>query len=499
MPMNNPMRLCRVHDPPARHDVMSGKILGLTLALMFLLFPAHVRAESRPLHAQVLVFLPAYEGSMLYDPTLLKKGEDAPCVWGSVDAIRRSDLYLALRMPNPLEARPMSTAGPIDVYGKFMSELTHGHDDAPHFRPYTAGADFFIFAYDWRQEIATVTAPLLEQALETYARIHEEKTGIPAQETRFILVGHSMGGLVARTFLSEKPQWADRIAALYLAGTPNLGSVKAIKTLIVGPGGLKENVQSFPESLLNLLPNNVDAKISKLVAISRPSLYELLPFNDPRWECVGANGRRMRIGTQDLLSVGSWEPYWPSAELERKVFLDDWLKKREAEGRKQINPEDWEFCQDPDLRPLQKILAQVREWRLRMGSLSYTNTLMTRPGEPARLKVIVGTGLKTPTGIITEGAHDFCTARYTYAPDNDGDETVTGASVLDDLPVTTSNVKLLEGVTHGKLMTDRQFLDYFFEELSREEVITGRGENTAAIPPALPPPSLHPIPSGTVP
>ena len=479
---------------------MPGRILGLTLvALMFLLYPPRLRAEPPMLHTQVLVFLPAYEGSMLFDPDLAKKGEDPPCVWGSVDAIRRSDLYLALRMPNPLEARSMTTAGPVDVYDRFISGITEEQDDAPEFRPYTLGADFFIFSYDWRQEMATVTAPLLGQALEQYARIHEEKTGIPAQQTRFILVGHSMGGLVTRTFLGENPQWADRIAALYLVGAPNLGSVKAIKTLVVGPGGLKENVQSFPESLLNLLPNNVDVSITKLVAISRPSLYELLPFNDPRWECVEPTGRRMRVSAQDLLSVGPWQSYWPSAELERRVFLDDWLKKRQAEGRKQINPADWEFCQDPDFHPLQKILTQVREWRLRMGSLSYTDTLLTRPGESSRLKVILGTGLKTPTGIITEGEHDSCTGRYTYAPDNDGDETVTGVSALDDLHVTSGNVRLLTRVTHGRLMIDRQFLGYFYKELSREKVVAGRGSSTASPLPSRPSPSLRLSSGSTVP
>jgi len=470
---------------------------SLTLALMFLFYPA-LRAETQPLHAQVLVFLPAYEGSTLYDPTLLKKEDDAPCVWGSVDAIRRSDLYLALRMPNPLEARPMLTAGPIDVYGRFISGVTSEQDHAPDFRPYALGADFFVFAYDWRQEIATVTSPRLKQALEEYARIHEVKTGIPAQETRFILVGHSMGGLVARTFLSENPDWADRIAKMILVGVPNLGSVKAIKTLVVGPGGLKENVQSFPESLLNLLPNNVDVNVTKLVAISRPSLYELLPFNDPRWECVDADGRRTRIGAPDLLRVGPWETYWPSAELERRVFLNDWLKKRAAEGRKEIDPENWAFCQDTDFHPLQKILAQVRDWRLRMGSLSYTSTLLIRPGESSRLKVVLGTGFKTPTGIITEGEHDSCTARYTYTPDNDGDETVTGTSALDDLPATSANVRLLTRVTHGKLMTNRQFLDYFYDELSHEEVVTGSGQRTAGVPASLSPP-LRLMPGSTTP
>jgi pimeloyl-ACP methyl ester carboxylesterase len=432
------------------------------------------------LHSEVLVFVPAYEGSKLYDPTLDPPGDDPPCVWGSIGGIREAKLYLSLRMPNPLDARPMVSAGPLDVYGKFVSGVSE-EEDTPGFHPYTDGADFFTFAYDWRQEIATVTAPLLAKALDDYARIHEEKTGIPAGDTKFILIGHSMGALVLRTFISENPQWADHVSAMYLVGAPNLGSVKAIHALIVGPGGLKENAISFPASLLNFLPNNVDGDLTKLVAITRPSLYELLPFDDPRWECVAADGSRTRVSSLDMLSVGPWQPYWPSAELERRVFLDDWLKKRQAEGRKKIVPADWEFCQDADLRPLQKILAEVREWRLRMGSLNYTSTLLTRPGESSRLKVIAGSGLKTPTGIITEGAHDASTGRYTYEPDNDGDETVTTASALDDLHPLPDHVKLLVGVSHGKLMTDPAFLKYIYAELAHDPVAR-QGNEAGPVP-----------------
>ena len=446
-------------------------VVGLAVALMFF-FSFRSRADDapKPVHAQVLVFLPAYEGSKLYDSTFYPKGEDAPCVWGSLDAIRDSSLYLAMRMPNPLDAKPMLTAGPIDVYGTFIDAITQAQD-TPGFHPYTDGVDFFTFAYDWRQEIATVTAPQFAEALDSYAHIHEQKTGLPAQDTKFIIVAHSMGGLVARTWLSENPQSADRVAAMYLVGTPNLGSVKAIKTLVVGPGGLKENAVTFPASLLNLLPSTVNANLTKLVAITRPSLYELLPFNDPRWEQVAADGSRKRLGSLDTLSVGAWQPYWPSADLEQKIFLNDWLKKRQDEGRKSIKVADWEFCQDPDLPQLQRILGQVRDWRLRMGSLSYTSTLLTRPGEAARLKVVVGTGLKTPTGIITEGLHDASEARYTYEPDNDGDETVTGVSALDDLHPDPDHIKLLRNVTHGKLMNDDQFLHYFYSELAPQLMV----------------------------
>ncbi len=455
--------------------------LRLGLAFLALLAPALPGRADAAIHTDVLVFVPAYEGSQLFDPTLRDKGDDPPCVWGSFDAMTDSTLYFALRMPNPLTAKPMLSAGPIDVYEDFISGLTDDHDEVPHFHGYTQGADFFIFAYDWRQEIATVTAPLFEQALEKYARVHEAKTGIPAASTRFVIVTHSMGGLVARTFLSENPDWADRISALYLVGCPNLGSVKTIKTLVTGPGGLKQNALNFPASLLNLLPNDVNSEITKLVAITRPSLYELLPVQDPRWECVAADGSRTRIAAPDLLSVSPWLPYWPSAEMERRLFLNDWLKKRQAEGRKKINPPDWEFCQNADHPQLQYMLAQTREWRLKMGSLSYTNTLMTRAGEDSRLKIVLGIGLKTPTGLITEGAHDFCTARFTYAPDNDGDETVTSESVLDDLHPAPDHLKALEKVSHGKLMTDPKFLAYFYQELSHELLV--RHPETAAAPP----------------
>jgi pimeloyl-ACP methyl ester carboxylesterase len=440
-----------------------------------------------PLHARVLVFVPGYEGSQLYDPTLEEKGEDPPCVWGSLDALTDSDLYFCLRMPNPLTAAPMLSAGPVDVYGGFVSGVTDDHDRWPDFHPYTQDSDFFTFAYDWRQEIATVTAPLLREALEKYARIHEAKTGIPAAETRFILVAHSMGGLVARTFLSENPDWADRISGLYLVGPPNLGSVQAIKAIVSGPGSLKQSAINFPASLLNLLPNDVNSNITKLTAITRPSLYELLPFQDPRWECVAADGSRVRVSSLDMLNTEPWKPYWPTAELESKLFLNDWLKKRIAEGRKKIDLKDWEFCQDPDYGQLQKMLAAVREWRLKMGSLSYTNTLMTRVGEASRLRIVMGVGLKTPTGVITEGAHDFTTSRYTYEPDNDGDETVTSASVLDDLHPAPENLKELERVSHGKLMTDRLFLDYLYHQLSPEPMVPHRAMvGTAGAPRALP-------------
>lgn len=428
-----------------------------------------LRADA-PVHTDVLVFVPAYEGSQLFDPNLNEDKDDPTCVWGNYNAFLSSKLYFALRMPNPLMARPMMAVGPIDIYRGFVSAMTHVHDDAPGFSPYTQGADFFVFAYDWRQEIATVSAPLLDQALKDYARIHASKTGIPARETRFIIVAHSMGGLVARTLLSEKPEWAPRISRLYLVGTPNAGSVKAIRTVVVGPDSLKAYATGFPGVLLNLLPTSVNQNVTKLVGITRPSLYELLPFDDPHWKAVQANGNSRRMTAQDVLSASSWEPYWPSAPLEKKLFLDGWLKDREAEGRKRIDPAQWEYCQDVGYAKLKAILSQVRAWREVMGRLSRTESLLTRSGEPARLRIVLSTGLKTPNGVVTQGMHDESQAGYTYG--NDGDGTVEAASVVDDLDPGSPLVERIHDVPHGKLMIDAQFLSYFTKELSERPMVT---------------------------
>ncbi len=444
--------------------------------------PSELFASS-PVHAEVLVFVPAYEGSQLFDPTLNADKGDPVCVWGNYNVFLSAKRYFCLRMPNQLEARYMPAVGPIDVYRGFVDQLTEAHDQEPKFAPYTLGSDFFIFNYDWREEMATVSAPLLAKALEGYARIHESKSGIPARDTKFIIVTHSMGGLVARTLLSERPEWANRISRLYLVGSPNLGSVKSTRTVIVGPDSIQEYATGFPGALLNLVPTNVDQNVTKLVGITRPSLYELLPFGDPHWQRKLDDGRLHAVNSEDFLKASSWERYWPSAELEKTLFLDGWLKDREAEGRKSINPADWEFCQDPHYGKLKTLLSEVSSWRKGMGHLSHTEALMTRPGESTRLRVILSTGLKTPSGVISTGSHDSSEAYFLFNSQNDGDGTVEAFRVVDDLPTNSPIIERLNGVPHGRLMIDSQFLDYMTKELSdRPLVMTSASHDTQGSP-----------------
>jgi hypothetical protein len=196
---NESYEMLRLRSPiTSRFQRRRGEVLRrnrLLAGALALLVSTGFAVRAAPfLHAQVLVFVPAYEGSQLIDPDLDKGQNDPPCVWGSLAVLLSSRLYFGLRMPNPLVAKPMLAVGPIDIYRKFVDTMTEAHADAPRFSPYTQGSDFFLFAYDWRQEIASVSAPLLGEALENYARIHERKTGIPAGQTKFTIVTHSMGG-----------------------------------------------------------------------------------------------------------------------------------------------------------------------------------------------------------------------------------------------------------------------------------------------------------------
>lgn len=420
------------------------------------------------LHAEVLVFVPAYEGSQLIDPDLREKEYSPACVWGNLAVFLSSKFYFDLRMPSQLVSRPMLSVGPIDVYRNFTENLTQAK---PGFSPYTQGSDFFIFAYDWRQEIASVNAPLLGEALENYARVHERKTAMPASRTQFVIVTHSMGGLVARTLLSQKPEWASRISRLYLVGSPNLGCVETIKTVVAGPDSLKAYASGFPGIFLKLLPTNVDQNVTKLVGITRPSLYELLPFDDPHWQSRQANGSSLRLRAKDVLSADSWQTYWPSAQLERDLFLDRWLQLRKKEGRKPIQQSEWEYCQDPGYPKLKTMLSQAVTWRHVMGRLSFTNSLLTRSGETSRLRIILSTGLPTPTGVVTEGSHDTSRAEYIYESAGAGDGTVEEMRVLDDLEATSPTIERFYGVPHGRLMIDPQALSYFTREFSDQPMV----------------------------
>jgi len=130
------------------------------------------------------------------------------------------------------------------------------------------GEDFFEFPYDWRLDNRVSARRLAEQAAEWLARKRRKEP-----EAKLVLVGHSMGGLVARYFIEVLGGWRDT-RTLVTLGTPHRGSVKALDFLANGL-----NKKLGPVTLLDL---------SHLIQ-TLPSVYQLLPI----YPCVGTSADKL--------------------------------------------------------------------------------------------------------------------------------------------------------------------------------------------------------------
>lgn len=150
-----------------------------------------------------------------------------------------------------LEAtRPISTvAGFYSVYRSLLRDIERcGY--------LIDGADkrFIPFAYDWRQ------------ANEVSAQTLSDRLNLETEVDDIVLIGHSMGGLVARYCLEsghfDEQPWFNKVRQLITFGTPHKGAPAALK-----------QVSGFGANL------GLTAKgVKKLASDERyPSAYQLVP------------------------------------------------------------------------------------------------------------------------------------------------------------------------------------------------------------------------------
>jgi pimeloyl-ACP methyl ester carboxylesterase len=114
------------------------------------------------------------------------------------------------------------------------------------------------FPYDWRLDIREIARQLKEQIDTTLAA-----------GASFSVIGHSLGGLVARSYLQQFPSQATRVQRFIMLGTPNYGSF-AIPVLYSGLNEVMQMValldcQHFMPELLQFAKTFV-------------STYQMLPF-----------------------------------------------------------------------------------------------------------------------------------------------------------------------------------------------------------------------------
>jgi pimeloyl-ACP methyl ester carboxylesterase len=150
------------------------------------------------------------------------------------------------------------------------------------------------FPYDWRRPIEH-NGDLLHEYIERWADGDERK--------QFTLVGHSMGGLVSRAYLSRHTENAERrIKRLIMLGTPHFGAAGAVENIILG-------------NSMTALASKLD-KANDMLGIVRnlPSVYQLLPAPPDlfptfrhypvNWDLYDAEAWQVEGIRQDLLDGG---------------------------------------------------------------------------------------------------------------------------------------------------------------------------------------------------
>ncbi|MBI1425641.1 MAG: hypothetical protein GC149_19610 [Gammaproteobacteria bacterium] len=127
---------------------------------------------------------------------------------------------------------------------------------------------YYVFTYDWRQDnVKTVRE--LDHFIEQIRVDHANP------ELKVDVIAHSMGGLIARYYLrygsidvldsNDFPvnlHGASRLRRVILLGTPNLGSVEAIRNFIAGRkvvfGHIKTEVLATMPSIYQLFPHAIN-------------------------------------------------------------------------------------------------------------------------------------------------------------------------------------------------------------------------------------------------
>ncbi|TCO77853.1 esterase/lipase family protein [Chromatocurvus halotolerans] len=260
-----------------------------------------------------LILIPGVLGSRL-------KREDGTEAWpGSIGKLlvsRYQDLAMPIDedtlQPHPGSLEPgalFDKAAGREYYSRII-KLLEGpggyRRGAAGVAPDDSAPRYYVMTYDWRQD-AVQSARELDRLIRTIRSDHA------SPDLRVDIIGHSMGGLIARyysrygtadvlnnnQFDADDPG-ASRLRRLVLVGTPNLGSIGAIRSLINGEHlGLR---RSPPEVLMTM-----------------PAIYQLFPHALDNWLYTLSGDPLQR----DQFDAAIWQRFrmgpWDPAVKERLI------------------------------------------------------------------------------------------------------------------------------------------------------------------------------------
>lgn len=232
------------------------------------------RRVSSPARLPKVYLLPGIMGSQL--GTIRPNGEPPDLLWLDPSDIMHGRLA-ELRRGADLSIRPL---GGIE-YSYLPLKL----------RLQVAGFEVVLFDYDWREDLRIVGAALA-------ARLRADRS------RHIALIGHSMGGLLARVTLSqlaEDPTVA-RITRIIGLGTPHGGSIGAVQAVRA----------TYPVvfRLAAVDPLHDAEQLSRNVFGTFPSVYQLLPgdtgdldlFDPAAWPRRGAQPHEAPLAAARVFS-----------------------------------------------------------------------------------------------------------------------------------------------------------------------------------------------------
>jgi pimeloyl-ACP methyl ester carboxylesterase len=261
-----------------RSDVSA--LLRVTLVLM-VTSTAGFGEASEAAPKRPLLFVPGILGSTLVD-------HSGKVVWGdarSLGRFERLNLEPAAGVAEPLRASGLVET--VQVFGMFNLVEIYSHliEFLEKELGYKREVSLFVFTYDWRQSNFD-NAKALRSFIDANPAL---------RSTKFDLLCHSMGGLLARIYVQDEAG-ASHVHRLVDLAVPHQGSVDAIATMYGGWGRLP-----------NLVAGGMPA--IRRTVLSFPSLFELLP----RYEkcCALGEPRPPNTPTLDLLEEENWSRFLP--------------------------------------------------------------------------------------------------------------------------------------------------------------------------------------------
>ena len=356
-----------------------------------------------PTGASSVLFLPGIQASRLY--TTESDGSEKllwepDFLFDDADVLRLAMTPTGESIEN-IYVRDVIDYAPVDnpsaetaVYGGFLKFL----DELVNLQQIS---EYSAFAYDWRYDVFDIVSDGVQYKDERRFLVEEvERLAANSASDKVAIVAHSNGGLLGKALIDELERQgkSELVESLIMIGTPQLGTPKAIGSLLHGTDqGLSW------DRFDNIQPPIITDKAVREAARNMPGAYGLLPG-----QAYYAAAGDVIVLFDTGISTEPWRSSYGNA-LQSESELDDFLTST-ANGRDNVPFSNT----DRAIVANQALLDNARSTRHQLDTWQ-------SPGDIA-VTSITGTGLSTISGFeyvtISERfcAGSTCTPINFYRP-----------------------------------------------------------------------------------